>query len=211
MSAILSYAWHRYLHSLNKQPLKTKSITAALLAALADLVAQRLSATSSRQGLNWRRVIALALYGGIWGGPSNHYWQGMLDRIFPSKKDPLRPVKKVLLDQLTYGPLNNVLFMLFISKVVEGRSNAVTMRKLRSSYWEIQKRGWRLWPMAQFINQSFVPLNLRVLWTNAVALLWSTSLILNSKTTGGALQTAPRYYRQLPVLLGHSYSKSHAY
>lgn len=44
----------------------------------------------------------------------------------------------------------------------------------------MQQRGWRLWPLASFVSQQFVPLQLRVLWLNAVAFLWSLFLILRS-------------------------------
>ena len=38
-----------------------------------------------------------------------------------------------------------------------------------------------MWPVAQFINQEFVPLKLRVLWINLVAFCWSVFLILQAK------------------------------
>lgn len=192
MSDILLLCWQKYLKKLEDEPLRTKALTAAFLAGLADVIAQRLS---SRARLNWRRTLSIALYGLIWGGPSNHYWQMALERIFPNRKDQLRPVKKVTLDQLTYGPLNNILFMTYISMVVEGRSWTATRTKVRNEYPGVQSKGWRLWPVAQFVNQSFVPLEFRVLWTNCVALLWSTFLITRAKTAG---QTT-----RLPVLKTH--------
>ena len=30
--------------------------------------------------------------------------------------------------------------------------------KLRQDYWAVQRRGWRVWPLASWINQQFVPL-----------------------------------------------------
>ena len=180
MSGILALCWHRYLRRLEEEPLRTKALTAALLAGLADVIAQRL--VSSRSALNWRRTLSIALYGLLWGGPSNHYWQQVLERIFPKRGDPLRAVKKVALDQLTYGPLNNILFMTYIAAVVEGRSWAATRAKVRADYPAVQIKGWRLWPAAQFLNQTFVPLEMRVLWTNGVALVWSTFLITRART-----------------------------
>lgn len=186
---------------------------------------------------------------------------------------PPRSAKKVLVDQLTFGPLCNGLFLAFMASVVEGRGWAgtrwvgaarrclaarclshpgsptgilrqsttslalalaassngapgghwlsfscpslpwkgraapqacgrgrvhtsawpcpglhahlllvVVLRrdKLRHDFAGVQQRGWRLWPLASFISQQFVPLQLRVLWLNAVAFLWSLFLILCS-------------------------------
>jgi len=189
----IAMCWQRYFKRLEDDPVKTKAVTAALLAGLADIIAQRLG--SSRAQLNWRRTLSIALYGLVWGGPSNHYWQIALERLFPTRSDPMRPVLRVGLDQLTYGPLNNILFMAYIAKVVEGRSWSATSVKVRSDYPDVQLKGWRLWPAAQFINQTFFPLELRVLWTNLVALGWSTFLITRSKTSNRVLW--------LPVLKSH--------
>ncbi len=60
-----------------------------MLAGVSDLLAQRLSG-SSASGIHWRRTLAIALYGIVWSGPAGHYWQQVLERLFPDKKDPLR-------------------------------------------------------------------------------------------------------------------------
>lgn len=100
----------------------TQAVTAGVLAGSSDLLAQRLSGGS----INWRRTLAIALYGVVWSGPAGHFWQQALERLFPDRKDPLRSAKKVLLDQLTFGPLCNGLFLAFMAGVVEGRGWAGT-------------------------------------------------------------------------------------
>lgn len=50
-----------------------QAITAAALAGLSDLVAQKLAA--SKAPVNWRRTAAMVAFGGLWSGPSNHFWQ----------------------------------------------------------------------------------------------------------------------------------------
>lgn len=189
---VLDLAWKRYLHQLNTKPIRTKSITAGTLAGLSDLLAQRISG-SAAGGVNWRRTLAIALYGAVWAGPASHYWQQILEKLFPNKKDPLRSVKKTLLDQLTFGPWCNALFMSYMALVVEGRSLSSTTSKVRAEFAGVQARGWRLWPLASYISQEFVPLQLRVLWLNLVAFAWSTFLILRqSGARGGGVQLAAR-------------------
>lgn len=177
---LLTLAWHRYLQELDRRPLKTKALTAALLAAASDVLAQKLS-SSKGSSLNWRRTLSLALYGLLVAAPSSHYWQATLERLFPNKNDPYRSVKKVLLDQVSYGPLANLSFFSFVTLVVEGRSWRAAVERIRHQYPSVQSRGWRVWPIAQFINQEFVPLKLRVLWINLVAFCWSVFLILQAK------------------------------
>lgn len=62
----------------------------------------------------------LQVFGLVWSGPANHYWQAFLERVFRGKRDAATLCKKVLLDQLSYGPLNNALLMIYIAFIVEG-------------------------------------------------------------------------------------------
>lgn len=89
--AMLLTVAHELAHLLARPlcSLSTQAITAGVLAGVSDLLAQRLSGTSS-SGTNWRRTLAIALYGVVWSGPAGHYWQQVLERLFPDRKDPLR-------------------------------------------------------------------------------------------------------------------------
>lgn len=60
------------------------------------------------------------LFGLVWSGPSNHYWQQFLERTFKGRKDAATVVEKVIVDQLVYGPLCNVLLLSYISLLIEG-------------------------------------------------------------------------------------------
>ena len=62
-----------------------QALTAAVLSALSDLLAQRLAGTA-RTPVNWRRTLAIALYGLVWAGPSAHYWQQFLAAALPNRK-----------------------------------------------------------------------------------------------------------------------------
>ena len=60
------------------------------------------------------------VFGLVWSGPSNHYWQQFLERTFKGRRDAATVVEKVIVDQLVYGPLCNILLISYISMVVEG-------------------------------------------------------------------------------------------
>jgi hypothetical protein len=64
-----------------------QAITAGILAGASDLLAQRLTSSAPH---NWRRTLSIAFYGFLWSGPGSHYWQQILERLFPNKNDPLR-------------------------------------------------------------------------------------------------------------------------
>ena len=88
---------------------------------------------------------------------------------------------QVVLDQATYGPLCNVLFMSFAGLALEGLSFAALRDRIANNYVSVQLNGWKLWPLAALINYRFVPLKFRVLFVNLVALCWSTFLLLRSR------------------------------
>ena len=64
--------------------------------------------------------MSMQVFGLVWSGPSNHYWQQFLERTFKGRKDAATVVEKVIVDQLVYGPLCNILLISYISMVVEG-------------------------------------------------------------------------------------------
>lgn len=185
MPSILEVAWGRYLKQLEQKPLKTKAVTAGALAAASDVLAQRLT---FKGPLNWRRTLAIALFGLVWSGPSNHYWQRFLEQLFPGRRDGAAVLQKVAVDQLVYGPLCNVLFMSYISMFVEGRSLSFTQSKLRQDWLATQLHGWKVWPLAALLNYRYVPLKLRVLFVNLVAFAWSTFLITRSRAASSMIQ-----------------------
>lgn len=49
---------------------------------------------------------------------------------------------------------------------------AAFQRKLVAEYPALQRNGWKVWPLVTLINYRFVPLQLRVLFANIVALFW---------------------------------------
>ena len=63
------------------------------------------------------------------GAPATHFWHKVLERLFPQSKDgkvdERAPVKKVLLDVFTFGPLYNLIALTYISTVVDGEPNFI--------------------------------------------------------------------------------------
>ncbi|KAG7991752.1 hypothetical protein I3843_02G093900 [Carya illinoinensis] len=117
MSDIINVAWTKYLLQLQLHPLKTKAITAGVLAGCSDAVAQKISGIKK---LQLKRLLLIMLYGFAYGGPFGHFLHKLMDIIFKGKKDNKTVVKKVLLEQLTSSPWNNFFFMMYYGLVVEG-------------------------------------------------------------------------------------------
>ncbi|THG16045.1 hypothetical protein TEA_028944 [Camellia sinensis var. sinensis] len=118
MSEVVKKAWNIYMLQLQLHPLRTKVITSGVLAGFQDLYSQK---SSGIKKLQLRRLLLLMLYGFAYGGPFDYCCQKLTDFIFKGKNDIKTYAKKVLLQQLTYHPWNNLIYMVYYGLVVEVR------------------------------------------------------------------------------------------
>lgn len=139
-----------------------QALTSASLAAASDAIAQRLLGA---RRLSWRRSCLMASFGGFWYGPANHFWTALLVALFPPPPPGagvpaalLKLAQRVGADQLLYAPLNNGLTICFVGLVADRRPWAAVRDKVAAELPGVQRRGWRIWPLVQLVNQSVVPL-----------------------------------------------------
>lgn len=185
MSEIITEAWRKYLIQLQTHPLRTKAITAGCLAGCSDIVAQKISGIKNLQS---RRLILIMLYGLVYAGPFGHFLHKLMDIIFRGKKGNKTVAKKVLLEQLTSSPWNNMFFMMYYGLVVEGRPWGFVKNKVRKDYPSVQLTAWKFWPMVGWINYQYMPLQFRVLFHSFVASCWA--IFLNLKARSVAVKKA---------------------
>ncbi|CAN6454502.1 unnamed protein product [Victoria cruziana] len=114
---IAKRGWQYYHYQLQTNPLLTKAVTVGVLAGCSDSIAQKLSGI---QKLQFKRLLLKVLYGFAYGGPFGHFFHKIMDIIFQGRKGNKTAAKKVLIEQLTSSPWNNVLFMIYYGVVVEG-------------------------------------------------------------------------------------------
>ncbi|XVF38498.1 hypothetical protein REPUB_Repub20aG0107300 [Reevesia pubescens] len=185
MSDIAQEAWRKYLIQLQAHPLRTKAITAGVLAGCSDLIAQKISGVKRIQ---LRRLLLIMCYGFAYSGPFGHFLHKVMDIIFRGKKGSKTVAKKVLLEQLTSSPWNNFFFMMYYGLVVEGRPWNLVRSKVRNDYPKIQLTAWKFWPIVGWINYQYMPLQFRVLFHSFVASCWA--IFLNLKARSVAIKAA---------------------
>lgn len=168
--------WSSYLAQLKQRPLQSKALTSAVILSMSDIISQLIGG----RPFSIKRNIFVAIWGYVWAGPSAHYWQGFMHKL-SSKTDIKTVLMKVIIDQVTYGPVNNIANMTFFALMVESKGWKHLIAKIMQDYPAVQLNGWKLWPAAAMLNYRYVPLNLRVLFLNVVALGWST--FLNASAT----------------------------
>ncbi|KAH7569456.1 hypothetical protein ACOSP7_012867 [Xanthoceras sorbifolium] len=179
MGSVAKRVLQQYLLQLQKHPLRTKAITAGVLSAVSDIIAQKLSGI---QKLQLRRLLLKVLFGVAYLGPFGHFLHIILDKIFKGKKDTKTVAKKVVLEQLTSSPWNNLLFMIYYGVVIEGKPWMQVKTKIKKDYPSVQYTAWTFGPVVGWINHQFVPLHFRVIFHSAFAMCWGIFLNLRART-----------------------------
>ncbi|CAN1165692.1 Peroxisomal membrane protein PMP22 [Linum perenne] len=179
MSSAAKKPLQKYIFQLQHHPLRTKAITAAVLSAVSDIVAQKLSGI---QKLQLKRLLLKVIFGFAYLGPFGHFLHIVLDKIFKGKKDTKTVAKKVAVEQLTSSPWNNLMFMIYYGLVVEGRPWMHVKSKIKQDYPKVQITSWTFWPVVGWINHQYVPLQFRVIFHSVVACFWGIFLNLRAKS-----------------------------
>ncbi|XP_042026335.1 peroxisomal membrane protein PMP22-like [Salvia splendens] len=179
MASVAKKGLQQYLAQLQQHPLRTKMITAGVLSATSDIVAQKLSGIPK---LQLKRLLLKVIFGSAYLGPLGHYFHILLDKIFKGNKDTKTVAKKVVLEQLTISPWNNLMFMIYYGLVIEGRSWFHTKSKIKKEYPTVQYTSWTFWPVVGWVNHQYVPLQFRVILQSVVACFWGIFLNLRAKS-----------------------------
>ncbi|KAI4368420.1 hypothetical protein MLD38_016978 [Melastoma candidum] len=179
MSDIAKDAWRRYLIQLQAHPLRTKAITAGALAGCSDVIAQKISGIKK---LQLRRLLLIMLYGFAYAAPFGHFLHKLMDVLFKGKKGNRTVAMKVLLEQLTASPWNNMMFMLYYGLVVEGRPWPAVKDRVLSVYPTVQTTAWKFWPIVGWLNYQYVPAQFRVLFAGFAGSSWGIFLNLKARS-----------------------------
>ncbi len=81
LSDTLLRYWDAYLAQLRAHPVRTKALTSAVLAAVADVSAQTLLGTKLT-ALNTKSIRNQMVFAFLIRGPGIHYWLEVLERVF---------------------------------------------------------------------------------------------------------------------------------
>ncbi|XP_057471286.1 peroxisomal membrane protein PMP22 [Actinidia eriantha] len=180
MGSIVKKGLQQYLLQLQRHPLRTKALTAGFLSAISDIVSQKLTGI---QKLQLRRLLLKVVFGVAYLGPFGHFLHMLLDKLFKGKKDTKTVAKKVVLEQLTSSPLNNLLFMVYYGWVIEARPWKHVKSKIKKDYPAVQYAAWTFWPVVGWVNHQYVPLQFRVIFHSLIGFCWGIFLNLRARST----------------------------
>ncbi|MCD7459176.1 Peroxisomal membrane protein pmp22 [Datura stramonium] len=179
MGSIAKKGLQQYLLQLQQHPLRTKALTAGVLSAISDIVAQKITGI---QKLQVRRLLLKVLFGVAYLGPFGHFLHLLLDKLFKGKRDKSTVAKKVLLEQVTSSPWNNLLFMVYYGLIVERRPWIQVKSNIKREYPKVQYTAWAFWPVVGWVNHLYIPLQFRVIFHSIIACCWGIFLNLRARS-----------------------------
>ncbi|GAB1861406.1 PXMP2/4 family protein 3 [Camponotus japonicus] len=151
-----------YFYQLYHNPLKTKAITSCIIAALGNVVSQKLSGAKQ---LNDDSILAYALFGLFFGGPVPHYFYTYVPLLVR------HPLGILLVERLLYMPCFQAL-ALYMLAIFEGKSHQTATNQMRKLYLPTLLANLKYLTLFQYINIKFIPPMLRVLMVNLVGFAW---------------------------------------
>jgi len=164
---------------LDKKPVITKAITAAIGMGLGDIIAQLALGGGGGGGmiLDPSRLLRQASFGLLLAGPIGHLWYNTLDQYVLPKKAKSTPVVllKMALDQLLWSPLFTVVFFSWLG-LWQGQGLVDITATVQAKLLPTMLANWTLWPLAHLVNFKYVPSRQRILYVNVVNVLWNVYL-----------------------------------
>jgi Mpv17 / PMP22 family len=194
-----------YMAQLTSNPIATKSVTAGVIGAVGDYMAQGLdrlleskSAKSNAERsfefrYDARRGLSCLLYGLLISGPLMHLAYDLFESILPVSTGAgagsgLAAISHVLADSIFLDSLF-VATTFIVTGVMEGYNRRQIGSQLKSDYLPTLKASWvtslGLLPI-EFLCFRYLPVSLRVMAVNFIDVIWDTVIsFMAHRSRGG--------------------------
>jgi len=148
--------------------LVTNTTITVISSGIGDMLAQKYEIFRGNQN-EWDFVRSRHICTtGLVIGPLCHYWYHMLEFMLPGYA--WRAIaQKVLVDQIVFSPVNISTFLVMMG-VLQGDRREAIKHEMKMDFPTLLKAEWLVWPPAQLVNFTFMPLHYRVLFDNTVSL-----------------------------------------
>ncbi|KZF20793.1 hypothetical protein L228DRAFT_249610 [Xylona heveae TC161] len=178
-------------------PVVVATIQAAILSATSNVLAQAI--TSYRNDapftLDVNALLPFVIFT-IISTPPNFLWLGYLEQKLPSTTPAAtetakgkekegkevqsrlnlgNALKKLLIDQIIAGTLNNIAFIAFLA-AAKGATTPEVIEAVRQGFPPLFLASLKLWPMVSLISFTVVPADKRVLFLSSIGLGWGVFL-----------------------------------
>ncbi|CAN3364296.1 protein Sym1p [Diutina catenulata] len=167
---------------VTRHKLAVNMVQTGSLFAGGDFIAQKMS---GHEEYDYSRTARAMFYGGVCFAPIGARWYVLLQKIRPTNNKVANTACRVAVDQLGFAPFIGIPMYYSVMTVLEGKQpvGERIRDQLDTNWLPTLINNWKVWPVFQFANFFFVPVQLRLLGSNVIGLLWNTYLswTLNEK------------------------------
>ena len=180
-----------YQHCLESAPLLTKATTSSVIFSAGDALAQSLGEDS--EDISVERVVRFAGTG-FGNGIAWSTWYDFSDQLLAPLNEPaLRIAGAMAIEQFLWCPILFALYIIPLSAALNGAPVAQLPAEVRKRLGPLLIANAKVWTPANLVIYN-VPLQYRVLTSNAVDLIWAaicSETAAECGSDGGCLVSAP--------------------
>lgn len=167
-----SKLWGLYSMSLSLKPVYTKALSSLIGFVIGDILAQFLFI--KRGYFSVASVVRMGAFGAIVHAPFGHFFYGFLERNFPGVNFSA-VATKLAIDQILWAPVFGTLLFSFVG-ITAGSSPNLIFRSIKNNLLKFVLTSWSIWPIAHVLNFKYVTPKHRLLYINAVQILFNICL-----------------------------------
>ena len=116
-----------------------------------------------------KRTIRMILYGLLVAGPLMVTWYKFLSLNVPNI------FHRVLADQILAAPVSLLLYF-GVHGILEGKCPEQIKQVLDEQFLHVLQCNYMIWPLVQFVNFKFVPINYQAVFVGSLSLGWNAFL-----------------------------------
>ncbi|CAO1425165.1 unnamed protein product [Diamesa serratosioi] len=154
-----------------KYLLLTNTVSSGILMFLGESLAQKLKSKDDQIDFDTVKQMTVV---GISQGPLHHFIYHWVERFLPGTSMKMI-MGKILTDQALISPLC-IGHYFYAAGLLEGKTVTECTKTVESKFFTVYIADWCIWPIAQFFNFYYVPLQYRVLYINAITMFYNVFL-----------------------------------
>ena len=166
-----SKLWGLYSVSLTLRPVYTKALSSMLGFLIGDFLVQTFYV---KRAFDVARFLRMGAFGALVHAPLGHAFYGFLERRFPGVNVSALATK-LAIDQIVWTPLLGSLLFSFIG-ITAGHSPSAIFRTIKNNLLKVVLTSWVIWPVAHAVNFKYITPKHRLLYINAVQVLYNAFL-----------------------------------
>ncbi|RXW19515.1 hypothetical protein EST38_g6334 [Candolleomyces aberdarensis] len=177
----------KYLAQLALHPLRTKALTTGILCFLQEILGSKLAGVPIRAAKDSSPIVhALAavsidvkafkmgLYGFLVSAPLSHYLVSQLQKAFAGKTSPAAKASQILANNLLVAPVQTAAFLSSMAVINGATSLPEIIKTVKAGFFSVIRIQWVVSPVSLLIAQKFIPVELWVLFFNAIQFTFGT-------------------------------------